>query len=78
MTPVQSLDSLEREKATLIQRYLEIQDTLDDFNEQMYKVCCEIEALNLRILQVRDHKSKARSSRKKAPPSGDSSAAHAT
>ncbi len=48
-----TIDHLEREKATLIQRYLEIQDIVDDYNEQMYRVCCEIEILNRKIDQAR-------------------------
>lgn len=47
------LEDLERAKAALITRYLEIQEILDGYNEQMYKVCCEIETLNLRIAQCR-------------------------
>ena len=53
MDPSTKVDDLEREKAALIKRYLGIQDIVDGYNEQMYKVCCEIEFLNLRIDQAR-------------------------
>lgn len=69
MPPVDSVETLEREKLALIQRYLEIQDILDDYNEKMYKVCCEIEVLNLRIVQAREAEAKA-----KAAPAGPNEA----
>lgn len=40
---------LEREKNRLIQRYMELQDIVDGYNQQVYQLVCEIETLNLRI-----------------------------
>lgn len=70
MSDLPSVESLEREKADLIRRYLEIQDILDDYNEQMYKVCCEIETLNLRIGQARSEAKSKASLKPAARPNG--------
>ena len=34
-------------KETLIQEYLKIQDILDDYNEKVNTICCEIEKINI-------------------------------
>jgi hypothetical protein len=40
---------LEAQKLALIERYMKLQDEVDEMNERVYHVCCEIEALNLSI-----------------------------
>jgi hypothetical protein len=44
-----SIQDLKREKERLIGRYIELQDVIDQYNNEIYKVCCEIEAINLLI-----------------------------
>ena len=44
---------LEGEKKKLIQRYMKLQNTVDDYNEQIYVLCCKIETLNKKITEVK-------------------------
>lgn len=44
-----SIDDLKREKERLISRYLRLQDVIDQYNNEVYKLCCQIEALNILI-----------------------------
>lgn len=48
-----TVKGLESRKEGLIRRYLEIQDILDRYNDEVYQVTCEIEALNLAIAKAR-------------------------
>ena len=48
-----NLQGLESRKAGLIRRYLEIQDILDRYNDEVYQVTCEIEALNISIAKAK-------------------------
>ncbi|OHB69897.1 MAG: hypothetical protein A2W23_05680 [Planctomycetes bacterium RBG_16_43_13] len=43
------IKELEKEKEILIVRYLKLQDMVDGYNEEIYNICCEIEALNKKI-----------------------------
>ncbi|MBV8880268.1 MAG: hypothetical protein JO332_09910, partial [Planctomycetaceae bacterium] len=38
------LASMETEKERKIRHYMELQDQADAMNEQIYKVCCDVEA----------------------------------
>lgn len=42
-------EEIEGRKNSLIKRYLELQDTIDNYNEEVYNVCCEIEAINIAL-----------------------------
>lgn len=44
-----SIDDLNKEKKRLIERYMKLQDVVDEYNEEIYKVCCQIEVLNQMI-----------------------------
>jgi hypothetical protein len=44
-----SLNELQKEKERLITRYLQLQDVIDQYNNEVYKLCCQIEALNILI-----------------------------
>ncbi len=44
-----SLNDLKREKERLISRYMQLQDVIDQYNNEIYKLCCQIEALNILI-----------------------------
>lgn len=44
-----SLQDLQREKERLITRYMQLQDVIDQYNNEVYKLCCQIEALNILI-----------------------------
>lgn len=44
-----SIQDLQREKERLITRYMQLQDVIDQYNNEIYKLCCQIEALNILI-----------------------------
>jgi hypothetical protein len=56
-------EELERDKQQLILQYLALQDQADAVNEKIYRVCCEIEALNAQITQARAEEEKLRPAR---------------
>jgi len=43
------LKDLQEHKVRLIETYMKMQDEADTLNERIYNICCEVEALNLRI-----------------------------
>lgn len=45
----EKLDAMEREKGEKIAKYMTLQDEADLLNEQIYRVCCDVETLNARI-----------------------------
>lgn len=45
--------ALERDKALMIRHYMDLQDRADEINEEIYKTCCGIEALNIRIAEAK-------------------------
>lgn len=63
---------LEREKERLIHRYLGLQDQADELNEQIYRVCCDVEILNRRIELAREEeRKKAAKPAPQAAPNGN-------
>ncbi|HLF94713.1 MAG TPA: hypothetical protein VJB14_14710, partial [Planctomycetota bacterium] len=62
--------SLESEKAQMIARYMSLQDQADSVNEEIYKTCCGVETLNVRIEALKTEMRKA--ALKPAPPNGKS------
>jgi hypothetical protein len=48
-----SLETLEKEKAALIARFLELEDLVEKTNDQIYKLTVEIERLNAKIGRAR-------------------------
>lgn len=67
----EQLESLENEKATMIARYMSLQDQADAVNEEIYKVCCGVEALNVRISALKEELRKA-AAKGAAPTNGKS------
>jgi predicted nucleic acid-binding Zn-ribbon protein len=61
------LASMETEKERKIRHYMQLQDKADAMNEQIYKVCCEVEGLNAQIEAVKKELQKAASKAIKAP-----------
>lgn len=45
----EKLEAMEREKGDKIAKYMALQDEADKLNEEIYKVCCDVETLNARI-----------------------------
>ena len=43
------LQALEKEKGEKIAKYMNLQDEADRLNEEIYRVCCDVETLNARI-----------------------------
>lgn len=41
------VQSYKEEKANLIHEYLRLQDIVDEYNEKVNQVCCEIEQINI-------------------------------
>jgi predicted nucleic acid-binding Zn-ribbon protein len=48
------LEAMELDKEQKIRQYLAIQDKVDAMNEQIYKVCCEVETLNVQIKALKE------------------------
>jgi hypothetical protein len=48
------LKGLDHEKEQMIREYLSLQDKADGLNEEIYKVCCHIEALNAQIVLAQE------------------------
>ncbi len=53
------LEAMELEKERKIRQYMELQDQADAMNEQIYKTCCDVEALNLQIDALKEEIKKA-------------------
>lgn len=47
------VEGIERSKGLLISKYLHMQDIVDGYNEKIYQVCCDIEAINLKLQRAR-------------------------
>ena len=65
------LDAMEREKGVKISKYMALQDEADKLNEEIYKVCCDVETLNARIDALKAEMRRAslgKPSAKKASP----------
>lgn len=58
---------LEAQKLALIEKYMKMQDEADDLNERIYRICCEIEALNLTITKAKEEEAKKKAA---APANG--------
>lgn len=70
MDPKEHLESLESEKAQMIARYMSLQDQADSVNEEIYKVCCGVEALNVQISALQAEMRKAAMKASASPPDG--------
>lgn len=44
------------QKESLIKEYLRIQDVLDEYNEKVNTICCEIEKINIILHEMGDKK----------------------
>jgi hypothetical protein len=54
MDPKTKLESIERDKERMIRQYMSLQDRADAVNEEIYKVCCSVEALNVQISALKE------------------------
>jgi membrane protein involved in colicin uptake len=67
---------LEAQKLALIEKYMKMQDEADDLNERIYRVCCEVEAMNLAIDKAKEEEAKRKAMAAKSalnpPPNGKS------
>lgn len=75
MDKKEELKSLESEKAQMIARYMSLQDQADSLNEEIYKTCCGVETLNVRIETLKKEMRKAalkpaHANGKSHPPAG--------
>lgn len=69
------LEAMEIEKERKIRRYMELQDEADAMNEQIYRVCCDVETLNVQISALKEEIKKA-SLQGHKPPNGTSGPAN--
>jgi hypothetical protein len=53
------LEAMELDKERKIRHYMELQDQADAMNEQIYRVCCDVEALNVQISALKEEIKKA-------------------
>lgn len=63
------LEAMEIEKERKIRRYMDLQDQADAMNEQIYRVCCDVETLNAQISALKEEIKKAALKAAK-PPNG--------
>lgn len=68
MKATRSVEELEKERATLFERYLRIEEALDDYNQQKYEVCCGIERLNQEIKVAVEERARKEAEAAKRPP----------
>ena len=64
------LKSLESEKAQMIARYMSLQDQADSVNDAIYKTCCGVEAINVKIEALKKELEKAPANGTSHPPAG--------
>ena len=53
------LEAMEIEKEQKIRAYMALQDEADAMNEKIYRVCCDVEALNVQISALKEEIKKA-------------------
>ena len=61
------LEAMELEKERKIRQYMELQDQADAMNEQIYKICCDVEAMNVQISALKEEIKKAALKAAKSP-----------
>ena len=61
---LEKISEFEEQKAILIERYIELQDILDDYNEQIYTISCKIEQLNMVVRELNAPKRRKRKTKK--------------
>jgi predicted nucleic acid-binding Zn-ribbon protein len=64
------LEAMELDKERKIRQYMELQDQADAMNEQIYRVCCDVETLNVQIDALKAEIKKAAKAAGKAPSNG--------
>ncbi len=69
MKVARSVEDLEKERMELFERYLRIEETLEEVNRQEYEICCGIERLNQEIkLAIEERAKKEAHDVKSSPP----------
>jgi predicted nucleic acid-binding Zn-ribbon protein len=53
------LKAMEHEKEQKIRHYMKLQDQADAMNAQIYRVCCDVETLNVQISAMKAEMMKA-------------------
>jgi hypothetical protein len=53
------LEAMELEKEKKIRHYMDLQDQADAMNEKIYRVCCDVETLNVQISALKEEMKKA-------------------
>ena len=53
------LEAMELEKERKIRAYMDLQDQADEMNEKIYRVCCDVEAINAQISALKEEIKKA-------------------
>ena len=53
------LEGMELDKERKIRQYMALQDQVDAMNEQIYRVCCDVETLNVQISALKEEIKKA-------------------
>jgi hypothetical protein len=48
----QTISEYEEKKIALIEQYMELQDIVDEYNEKIYKITCEIEQINFVLKEM--------------------------
>ncbi|OHB75441.1 MAG: hypothetical protein A2Z34_07395 [Planctomycetes bacterium RBG_16_59_8] len=66
----ETVKTMRERKESLIRKYLSLQDRVDQYNRDIYLVCCEIETLNRKIAEAQNGKNVKPSA--EAPPTRSS------
>jgi len=64
------LEAMELDKDRKIRQYMELQDKADAMNEQIYRVCCDVETLNVQISALKAEIKKTAKAAGKQPSNG--------
>jgi predicted nucleic acid-binding Zn-ribbon protein len=73
---LEKVQELESEKEKLIRRYMSMQDEADDLNGRIYSLCCEIEAMNQRLVIARREAEEAARRQALQPPPSNGNGRH--
>jgi len=63
-----SVEDLEKERMELFERYLHLEEVLEDYNQQKYDVCCGIERLNKELKAAIEERARKEAKEAKASP----------
>lgn len=58
------IEEIENQKTLLIEKYLKLQDMLDQYSQEIYDLSCEIEQMNIVITELSPQKKEKKEKKK--------------